>query len=272
MSNVRPTAMKNPGAYTMMICIRRKPSMSRSEFQDYWLHHHGPLAASVHARGLAPPMLGYVQNHTMDTPQMAAFRDVRGMEVEPYDGITEVWLRDPEDLNMGDALTDELIAANQMLIEDEARFVDLERSRVFITRRHDIFYEPPEAPFYKMIICDRMLGSLSMNDFQDYWLNHHALLASSVRERGYAPPMLAYIQNHTVEVPMIEPFRQMRGMTRPAYDGIAEIWLRDIDDLNRLNQLDPEQLKVNQMLLDDELKFVDFRNSSVFMTVPHRIF
>ncbi|MAT50377.1 MAG: hypothetical protein CMK32_04230, partial [Porticoccaceae bacterium] len=203
----------NPGQYKMIICIRRKSGMNRAAFQDYWLNHHGPLAARVQADGLAPPMLGYVQNHTVDTEHMKAFRDVRGMGVEPYDGITEVWLNDPLDLDMGADLSDEIIAANQMLIEDEAKFVDLAGSRVFIVRQHDVFMTPPRGAFYKMIICDRRLPSLSRREFQDYWLNHHAPLALSVRERGYAPPMLGYIQNHTLDLPMLEPFKVARGMT-----------------------------------------------------------
>ena len=122
-------------------------------------------------------MLGYVQNHTVDTEHMKVFRDIRGMEVEPYDGITEVWLNDPLDLVMGPDLSDEVIAANQMLIEDEGKFVDLECSRVFIARQHDIFMTHPQGAFYKMIICDRRLPSLSRQQFQDYWLIHHAPLA-----------------------------------------------------------------------------------------------
>jgi len=27
----------------LVFCARRHPSMSRSEFQQYWLNHHGPL-------------------------------------------------------------------------------------------------------------------------------------------------------------------------------------------------------------------------------------
>lgn len=272
MTAINPASPINPGDYKMLICIRRKPGMTRAEFQDYWLRKHGPLAASVQAKGLTAPMLGYVQNHTIDTPQMAAFRDVRGMFVEPYDGITEVWLKDPSDLDISDAITDELIAANDMLIEDEAKFVDLEQSRVFIVRQHTVFITPPANEFYKMIICDHRLPALSREQFQSYWFDHHAPLALSVRERGLAPPMLAYVQNHTMDVPMLEPFRQARGMTLPAYDGIAEVWLKQIEDLGKTDRDDPEQIEVDTMLLEDELKFVDFGRCSVFMTVPHRIF
>ena len=26
-----------------VICAKHRPGMSRAEFQDYWLNHHGPL-------------------------------------------------------------------------------------------------------------------------------------------------------------------------------------------------------------------------------------
>lgn len=272
MTESRFASFLNPGRYKMIICIRRKPGLTRGEFQDYWLRRHGPLAASVNARGLAPAMLGYVQNHTLETEHMRAFREVRGMAVEPYDGVTEVWLEDPADLDMGESLTDEIIAANQMLIEDEASFVDLEQSCVFITRDHNLFMAQPLRPFYKMIICDRRLPTLSRAGFQDYWLNRHWPLAASVRESGHSPPMLAYIQNHTVDTPLIGAFRVARGMLDPGYDGIAEVWLGEVEDIGRVDREDPAQRAADRMLLEDELKFVDFAGCSVFMAVPHRIF
>ena len=27
----------------LVMCVRRRPDLSRAEFQDYWLNHHGPL-------------------------------------------------------------------------------------------------------------------------------------------------------------------------------------------------------------------------------------
>ena len=53
MTNSNADSHLNPGRYKMLICIRRKPGMSRAAFQDYWLNHHGPLAARVRADGAA---------------------------------------------------------------------------------------------------------------------------------------------------------------------------------------------------------------------------
>ena len=43
--------------------LRRKPSMSRVEFQQYWREVHGPLVAKS---STALNILRYVQVHTLD--------------------------------------------------------------------------------------------------------------------------------------------------------------------------------------------------------------
>src|SRR5690606_17166620 len=162
--------------------------------------------------------------------------------------------------------------ANNMRYDVWANVEDLWGCAVFITRDHNVFMTAPRGQFCKMIICDRRLATLSRQQFQDYWLHHHAPLASSVRERGLAPPMLAYIQNHTVDTPLIGAFRVARGMLDPGYDGLAEVWLKEMADIGRVDRDDPAQRAADDRLLEDELKFVDFAGCSVFMAAPHRIF
>ena len=105
----------NPSALKMLIFVRRLASFSHTGFSDYWQHQHAPLALSAYERGHAPPMLGYVQNHTIASP-LASSGETK------FDGLTEVWLEKLDDLDMGAQASDELIATNQMLIEDEASF------------------------------------------------------------------------------------------------------------------------------------------------------
>lgn len=268
----------HPAKIKMIICVRRRPELSRAEFQRYWLENHAPLASSVRARGLAPPMTGYVQNHSLDVPSVEAFRHQRGMNVEPYDGITEVWLDRIEDLDMGDTVSAELIAAQQMLVEDEIKFADLARSRVFMVKAHEIFKEPvtkesgPQEPGFKMIICVHRRPGMSREEFQRYWLEKHAPLASSVRAKGLAPPMRGYVQNHTIDAPLLEPFRIDRGMSLEPYDGITEVWMDRMEDMDVGSQLSAEFIAAQKMLIEDEARFVDFSRSSVFIVQPHRIF
>jgi len=217
-------------------------------------------------------MLGYIQNHTIETTAMKAFREANGIKVQPYDGITEVWLNDPRDLNMGNDISQEVIAANQMLIDDEAKFVDLDHSRVFIVREHEIFMTPPKNAFYKMFICNQRLVSLSREQFQHCWLNQLAAFAPSILEKRSALHMLGYLQNHTIDAPLLEPFKIARGMIAKAYDGIEEIWLNTSADFSMHELASLKHASTNTRLLNNEKAIVDLSNSNAFITVPHRIF
>jgi uncharacterized protein (TIGR02118 family) len=117
----------------LVFCCRRRPELDREEFQRYWLERHGPLVRRL--RAAIPSMRRYVQSHTLDTPANDAIRASRG-SAEPYDGITEVWF---DDLAALGATSEEAAAAARRLLEDEACFIDLPRSSVFLTVEHEIF-------------------------------------------------------------------------------------------------------------------------------------
>ena len=117
----------------LVFCCRRRPELGREEFQRYWLDRHGPLVRSL--RTALPGMRRYVQSHTLETPANELIRASRG-SAEPYDGITEVWF---DDLGSLGATSEEATAAARRLLEDEARFIDLARSSVFLTAEHEIF-------------------------------------------------------------------------------------------------------------------------------------
>ena len=46
----------------LTFCLRRLPSLSLAEFQDYWLNKHGPLVSSLQP---ALGMVRYVQLHRL---------------------------------------------------------------------------------------------------------------------------------------------------------------------------------------------------------------
>ena len=56
--------------------IKRKESLSRKEFSDYWRNVHAPLAMQI------PGVRRYVQNHTM--PFVS--------KNPSHDGIVELWM------------------------------------------------------------------------------------------------------------------------------------------------------------------------------------
>lgn len=117
----------------LVFCLRRLPSLSREEFQRYWLDRHGPLVRS-HAAVLG--IRRYVQTHTLDGPATDALRASRGGP-EPYDGVAELWWDDPDALAAATA-TPEGRAAGAALLEDERRFIDLARSPLFVARERPV--------------------------------------------------------------------------------------------------------------------------------------
>ena len=114
-------------------CVRRLPPLSREEFQRYWRETHGPLVRSV-AHTLR--IRRYVQVHTLDSPINDALRESHGT-LKAYDGVAELWWDSAEDLVTGGTSPEGRKAA-QALLEDERRFIDLQRSALWIGEEHPI--------------------------------------------------------------------------------------------------------------------------------------
>ena len=117
----------------MVMCLCRRPDLTREQFQDYWLNEHGPFfqknAGIMRSKR-------YVQAHTIDPPLNDGLRSSRGMLPE-FDGVAEVWFESEEDLMaaMSSPEGQELSAA---LLEDEGNFVDHSKSSAFIVREREL--------------------------------------------------------------------------------------------------------------------------------------
>ena len=110
--------------------LRRRSELSREEFQRYWREEHAPLVRD-HAETLR--IQRYVQAHTATTPLDDALRDSRGATVEPFDGVAELWWESVDDLAQAMSTPEGALAARELL-EDEAKFIDLEHSPLWIAR------------------------------------------------------------------------------------------------------------------------------------------
>ncbi|WP_163340817.1 EthD domain-containing protein [Desulfopila sp. IMCC35008] len=116
--------------------------MSRSEFQNYWLNHHGPLFKKFAATYKA---VRYVQSHTFDTPLNESMQRNRGTLMD-YDGVGEIWWQSEEDF-LAAINSPEGQKLRPVFIEDEAKFVDMEKSSVFFTTEHVLVDEiKPQQP------------------------------------------------------------------------------------------------------------------------------
>jgi uncharacterized protein (TIGR02118 family) len=118
----------------LTFCLRRKPGLSLAEFQDYWLNKHGPLV-----RRLQPAlgMARYVQVHRRDDELGLGLAKARGAP-EPYDGVAELWWESEEAFRAA-GRTAEGREAGRLLLEDEARFIDLASSPLWLNREQVIY-------------------------------------------------------------------------------------------------------------------------------------
>jgi uncharacterized protein (TIGR02118 family) len=107
----------------LTFCLTRLPHLSREAFQDYWFNHHGPLVESV-AETLG--IRRYVQLHSLPPEAQAPVRASRDAPPE-FDGVAQLWF-DSLEAVAANGQRDEARAAAQMLLEDERKFIDLEKS------------------------------------------------------------------------------------------------------------------------------------------------
>jgi uncharacterized protein (TIGR02118 family) len=116
------------------MAIRRRDDVQPEEFHRYWSEEHGPLARQL----LEPQNLRrYVQTHTLDTDLNAQLAAARGT-VEAFDGVAELWWDSLDDL-LAALSSEDGQRANAELAEDEARFIDLGRSSLFLAEEQVIF-------------------------------------------------------------------------------------------------------------------------------------
>ncbi|MDX1809971.1 MAG: EthD domain-containing protein [Sulfurospirillaceae bacterium] len=115
----------------LVMCVSRRSELSREEFQDYWLNHHGPLLEKF---AKTYKVHRYVQSHTINTPLNKAVQDSRGISQE-YDGIAELWWESEvafiEAINSPDGQK-----LRTVFLDDEAKFLDFSKSAAFFTKEY----------------------------------------------------------------------------------------------------------------------------------------
>jgi uncharacterized protein (TIGR02118 family) len=119
----------------LVYVVKKRADVSEKDFHEYWLKKHGPLVRSF-AKAIRAKK--YVQSHTVSEDAGRQIRSTRPGMTETYDGITEVWWDTIEDFNSVTNPDDSAKAA-RALLEDESRFIDFERSSIFMTEEHAIF-------------------------------------------------------------------------------------------------------------------------------------
>jgi hypothetical protein len=123
-----------PETVKVTYLLSRREGMTPEECHRTWLTDHGPLVAS-YAR--ATRAARYIQSHTIAPEINAGFVASRGLAA-PLDGITEVWLRSADELRSSPE-PERAREGGVAMAEDERRFVEMGRSRCFLTKEHEIF-------------------------------------------------------------------------------------------------------------------------------------
>jgi hypothetical protein len=114
--------------------LSKLDKLTVAECHRTWLNDHGPLVTSFAKTMHAAK---YIQSHTIAPEFNANLVTSRGF-AKPLDGITEVWWASMDEMQAGSA-TPEGERVGSALVEDERRFVEMSRSRCFLTREHVIF-------------------------------------------------------------------------------------------------------------------------------------
>jgi uncharacterized protein (TIGR02118 family) len=112
----------------LVFMVRRREGITREEFQRYWREEHAELVQR-HAGLLR--IRRYVQTHARDTDLDDALAGSRGSEPRQYDGVAELWWDSIDDL-VQTATSDEGQTAQQALLEDERRFIDVANSPIWL--------------------------------------------------------------------------------------------------------------------------------------------
>ncbi len=131
MPELRRRAPTPPDAsmITIAFALRRRADVDEAEFHRYWRDEHGPLVVS-HQTALG--ITRYLQLHSLDPAMSEALRASRDCEPTQYDGIALVSFDSLDSLVAATSSPDGQ-AAGAALLDDERRFIDLERSVIWLT-------------------------------------------------------------------------------------------------------------------------------------------
>lgn len=116
----------------------------------------------------------------------------------------------------------------------------------------------------KLVFCLRRLPHLTRAEFLDYWHKKHGPLAVGFSK---AMGMHKYIQLHTISTPFDAALRDSRGGPEP-FDGMVEAWWDSIEALQH-SLAAPEAAEAWTALLEDEKRFIDVKNSPIWIGKEH---
>ena len=223
----------------LVFLLRRRAELSRAEFQDYWWKHHAPLVA---ARAEVLGIARYQQVHTVASARPGG--------PEHFDGIAELWFDGPAPTGSAD----ERARAGAALLADEATFIDLSASPIWMATEHVMHDRPHQG--LRLNAALRRLAGVSREHFTQRWHRDHGPLALAHPDVfGFGH----YVQLHTPADAEAFPLRLRRGAPEP-YDGVSEIWLEPTTASAEHAEA------VRAMVRADEADFLDIERSVLWLS------
>jgi len=113
--------------------MRRLPHLSLEEFQSYWSQKH-PQAAPEDAFSTLG-VKRYVQVLPMETDARKLVIGPRAGQVEPFDGVAELWVENIEALER-DWSTEKAKEYLEIFFKDEQNFIDWTRSTILVSNEN----------------------------------------------------------------------------------------------------------------------------------------
>ena len=243
----------------LVFLLRRRPELSLAEFQRYWREEHGPLVASFATK---LDIVKYVQVHAVEDDLNEAIRAARGGMEPGYDGVAELWWHslDAFEAALGSEAGQ---AAGAALLEDEAKFIDLPQSPLYLNYElpqvnpvgEDVV-ATPRSSWQKLYFPLRLKAELGFEEGQRYWRTQHGPI---IRSQAQASGIHRYQQVHRIETPLEATLREARGTVVDPYDGHAEVW---VDRGAPRTSVEAQQ--ANARAIEDESKFIDFARSTMW--------
>lgn len=115
--------------------MRRKPGLSREEFQSYWSEKH-PTAAPEDAFGVLG-VKRYMQVLTLETDARDLVIGPRTGLEENFDGMAELWVDSMEALKANWS-TDKAKEYIEIFFKDEQNFIDWSRSTILVSEEVNV--------------------------------------------------------------------------------------------------------------------------------------
>jgi hypothetical protein len=117
----------------------------------------------------------------------------------------------------------------------------------------------------RLVFVLRRKPGMPLEQFQQYWRDNHGPM---VARHSTTLKILRYVQLHTLQDPMNDQLAGARGRMEPPYDGVAELWWSNREEL-AYSFTGAAGQAAGRELLEDEAHFIDLPNSPLWFAYEY---